>query len=77
MCAVRAMRSALLAFLPLLAGLRRFDALLAEVLETFDFEEDVEAEPAVDFVLLAAVDLAVEDFFFAEEVPVDFCVSEL
>ena len=77
MCAVRAMRSALLAFLPLLAGLRLFDALLAGVLETFDFEVVVEAEPAFDFVLLAAPVLPVDDFFFAEDVPKDFCPSEL
>ena len=71
------MRSALLAFLPLLAGLRRLDALPAGVLETFDFEVVVEAEPAFYFVLPAAVDLELDDFFFAEEVPADFCPSEL
>lgn len=70
------MRSALLALLPLLAGLRR-ETLLEDVLDAFDFEVLVEAEPAFDFVLPAALDLDVEDFFLLEEVPVDFCVSEL
>ena len=71
------MRSALLALLPLLAGLRRLDAPLEDVLDTFDFEVVVEAEPAFDFVLPVALELLVEGFFLLDEVPVDCCPSEL
>lgn len=74
-CAVSAMRSDLLDLLPLLAGLRRLDAVLADVFEPFELV--AEAEPVFDFVLLVELDFPLDDFFVAADAPEDFCPWEL
>ena len=71
---MRAKRSALLAVLPLLLGLRRCE-LIGEVLEVLDLLAEAALEPVFDFVLLAPLDdlLFVEAAWVADE----FFSSEL
>lgn len=77
-CAVRAMRSALLACLPLLAGLRRFE-LIAEVFDVLDLLVEVAVGPVFDFVPLAPLDLPPDDLLLVEAawVAEEFFSSEL